>query len=405
MIRLIKRATPSAPPANRGRIYYDTTAGKPMFIDENGLTWSLSSDGARDQNLMVNGSFEYAQRQVPGTLTTYSNTVSRVYGPDRFAITNENTSVQYRRVDTISSPQTGMTARFYGEFSKITSTGKLTLSQVAEAGNCMHLRGRKVRFQARLRGSSAKTIRMGLLTNTGPIDNPGGYLNGAPSGNFITAHGANGTDPTFGASLNRIAPDTADNATIAASGLSCSVTTAFQRFSGSFTLPATSFFNVIPIIFTDSQFSVADRLEVTEFGLYDGTEIRDWAEKLRTQELANCQRMYCKSFPLETAPAQNAGLTGAARGYVSVAGATAGQPMGARFPAGSIRGIIGSPLFTFFNPSAANAFARNTTAGTDATATAAANASDSGFDITFTGIAAWTVAQAMAVHWTCDNEI
>ncbi len=53
----------------------------------------------------------------------------------------------------------------------------------------------------------------------------------------------------------------------------------------------------------------------------------------------------------------------------------------------------------------ANAFARNTTAGTDATATAGASLGTDGGDITFTGLAAWTVAQAVSIHYTANAEL
>lgn len=404
MFRLLKRAIAGLTPSvNQGRIVYDTSDARLKFLEENGLAWPLSADGMRDQNILINGGFDYAQRQAPATLTTVSQTASRGYTADRWGVTNENASAQYRRVDTAGTPQTGLLARFYGEFSKITSTGKIQASQAIESGNCQHLRGRKVRLQMKLKASSAKTMRIALLqlANAGTLDTVPGYTNGAPAGNFISAHGANSTDPTFGTNLAKIAPDTVYNATSANSGATCSVTTVWQLFGATFTLP-TDFKNLVVVVFTDSQFAVADNFSMSEVGLYDGTEVRDWAERMQVSQLLNCQRYFSKSFSVDVAPAQNVGLVGAQRGYVSVAAAVAGQPIGVDFPAG-MRG--GTATFVFYNPSAGNAFVRNTTAGSDATATASANAGDSGFDITFTGIAAWTVAQACAIHWTCDNEI
>jgi hypothetical protein len=155
------------------------------------------------------------------------------------------------------------------------------------------------------------------------------------------------------------------------------------------------------LIWSNAQAAANDELNISEAGLYDSADIHDWVELPFSSEEGNVQRFCCKSFNLDTLPAQNAGLTGAIRGSVSVAGATAGQPIGIRFPV-SMRT---APTFTFYNPSAANAFVRNTTAGSDATATAGANIGNQGADITFTGIAAWTVAQSVAVHYLAQSEL
>lgn len=77
-------------------------------------------------------------------------------------------------------------------------------------------------------------------------------------------------------------------------------------------------------------------------------------------------------------------------------------PIGIRFP---VHMRAAPTTLTFYNPSAANAFVRNTTAGSNATATASANVAASGMDATFTGIAAWTVAQSVALHYTADAEL
>lgn len=393
-------ADPSAPAANKAEVYFRDD-GKVKAIFEDGRVMSLSYDGMRDQNLVINGGFDYAQRQAPGTLTTYSQTAARGYGADRWGVTNENASIQFRRVDTSGSPQTGLLARFYGEYSKLTATGKIVVSQPIEAGNCLHIRGRKARVQMKLKASSSKTMRIALLqlAAAGTIDTIPGYTNGAPAGTFVSAFGANSTDPTFGTNLAKITPDTADNATISNSGLTCAVTTTWQRFGGSFTLPS-DFKNLIVVVFTDSQFVVADNFAISEVGAYDGVEIRDWAERMQAGQLANCQRYYPKSFNTDTAPAQNAGLAGSKRGH-TVAGAVA-TTFGINF---HVPVRPGTGTFTFFNPSAANAFTRNTRLATDSTATAAADAGEMGFTVNHTGLAAWAAGDPVAVHYTADYEI
>lgn len=405
MIKLLQRAIAGlTPAASKGRIVYDSAdPPRPKFLDASGNVWSLTADGLRDQNMVVNGGYDYAQRQVPGTLTTYSQAASRQYAADQWCITNENTSVQFRRVDTTGTAVTGHTARFYGEYTKITSTGKIEVSQPIPAGNCQHLRGRKVRFQAKLRCSASKTIRMLVLqlTAAGTVDTIPGYVAGAPSGTFISAHGANSVDPTFGTNLSKVTPDTADNATIANSGLSCSATTAFQRFGGVFTMPA-DFKNLVLVFVTDSQFVAADRLEITEVGLYDGAEVRDWAERMQQQQLSNAQGFYAKSFNIDINPAASAGVnTGESKTKKIVAGANAGRFETIDFP----EQMRAAPTITFFNPAAAGAQARDETNNVDCTVTTAVGVTERQFAVTFTGNAATVAEGLIGVHWTADASL
>lgn len=404
MITPGKESPPSTSPAGFGRIVLDPADNRVKMRLDDGTLVVLSPYNDND-NALVNGSFPYAQRQAPGTLTTYSQTAARAYAADRWSMTNENASIQYQRVDTITAPETGLSARYYGKFKKITSAGKFCISQPVEGSNMAKFRGRSVRFQAKMRYSVAAsmTVRMGLLqlTSAGTVDVVPGYTGGSPSGTFISAFGTAGTDPTFGTNLSAITPRTPDGGSISGNGLTCVLTNGWVRYSAVYPIPSNCV-NLIPVIFTNGQPAATDELNVSEVRLRDGEEIMDWSDDLIVIEYAKILRTYVKSFNVDTAPAQNVGLPGAVRGSVSVAGATAGQPIGVRFPAPARNG---AGTYTFFNPSAANALVRNTTAGTDATATTVANASEQGIDVNFTGIAAWTVAQSVAIHYTADNEI
>lgn len=375
-------------------MFVDTNDRKVKQKDDIGVVNGLVEDGLRGNNLIINGEFDYAQRQTAGTLATYSNTTGRSYSADRFGITNENTSVQYQRLDTSGVPEAGLHARYSGAFSKITTTGKFFVSQVIEAGNCLHLRGRTVRVQMLMRASSAKTIRFWLLqlTNAGTVDT-------IPA-TFISAVGANTVDPTFGTNLSKIAPVLVDNCTIRTVGLDCSVTTAWQRFSATFLLP-TDFKNLVLVIGTDSQFVAADVLRMSEVGIYDGAEIREWAPRVQADQLVQCQRYYCKSFAIDTIPAQNAGLTGAIRGAAGQAGAISFAHLSIRFPVA----MRAAPTIVYFNPSVANAFLRATAQATDATATSATQVTADQTEVTATGLAAWVKGDGLAIHFTADAEL
>jgi len=391
-----KGAAPSTPAAGKATIYVDST-GMVHTIDATGMD-SILSDG-RLFNCLRNSGFWFAQRQAPATLTTYSSTTNRLITADGWGITNENASTQYVRTDTSTTPEANLQSRFYGQFTKITTLGKLVISQCLEGIDSQALRGRTVRIQMKMRGLVAASAlwNIGIVSNTGTVD--------APTAAWITAFGANGTDPTLGASLAFLTPKatvTGDGGTIVGNKIQVTVTNGatWIRAGGCFDIPTTAK-NLIVVIWSDSQVAATNGVAISEVSLTDGFEIQTWSPQSVAVELARVQRFYCKSFNVDTLPATAVAI-GAVRGYVSVAGATAGQPLGIRYP---VPMRAAPTTFTFFNPAAANAFVRNTTAATDATATASANAGDQGADVTFTGIAAWTVAQAVAVHFTADAEL
>jgi hypothetical protein len=119
------------------------------------------------------------------------------------------------------------------------------------------------------------------------------------------------------------------------------------------------------------------------------------------EELIACMRYYQKSFPYGTTPAQNAGLVtvGTIRGMVVVAG-VATTYLWMPFP---VPMRVLPTTVTFYNPQAANAFARNSANGTDATATVAGGpTSDKGLAIDITGIASWAVGHVAVVNWSAE---
>lgn len=401
-VRLNTVAAPSAPASNKAELFYDSTSKRVRLIDEKGQKSDISG-GLDSLKLMTNAGFKFAQRQVPATLTSYAATTGRTYAADRWGMTIQTSSLQYARVDSIGAPETNLQARFYGQFKQITGAGKFILSQVVEASRGFHMRGEQVRLQCLLKASSAKTIRVGLLQL-----NSAGTVDTIPAA-FEAAFGADTVDPTWGTNLALIAPDLVvlsaygfapGTQAIRNSAVDCSVTTAWQSFGALFTLPS-NFKNLIPVIWTDSQFAINDVLNVSQVTVLNQTQDSDWNEMPDEQDLEACQRFFVKSFDPDTNPAQNAGLGGAVRGTVTVAGAVAAPDAAIRFPV-SMRG---TPTLTYFNPSAVNAFLRNVTAATDATATATGTANGQGTDVSATGLAAWTVGQSTAVHYTANAEL
>lgn len=244
-------------------------------------------------NVLINGGFDFAQRQVPGTLTAIT---TDKYSADRWRISRETASLQYARIDTNGSLESGITGRYYGQFKQITSAGKFAIYQPVEAINTFPLASRVVSFQCKLKASSSKTIRLGLvqLNSSGTVD--------TINATVVPTWGSNSTDPTMATNHARITPSAAvSNGSVSGSGISCSVTTSWQQFGGVFTMPSNAK-NIIPMLWTDSQFSANDSLYVAEAGLYDGSALRAWLPRLFKHEMALCQRYYDKSLPVDIAP-------------------------------------------------------------------------------------------------------
>jgi hypothetical protein len=349
------------------------------------------------RNLLVNGGLGFAQRQAPGTLTTYSNTTGRTYAADYWCITNENASAQFQRVDTSVTTVAGITARYYGVLKKITSTGKILFSQVMEAEDVMPYRGRTVNFQMNaLNGVGSHTLRMVLLQL-----NSSGAADTIPA-TFVSAFGAASTDPTWGTNLAAITPSTANaNCSISGAGLTCTLSGSATVFGGTFVVPSNCL-NLVAVIFTDDRPVANDTFFVTEVGLYEGTEQRAWLPANVQEEFARCQRRCWKTFNRDTAPATNAGQnTGEQRFIMHTAGASTNKTPTIVFPVP----MRAAPTVTTYNPQATNAQVRNQNTGADCSATATANVQERGMFLTCTGDAGSAVGNTLGVHLLCEDNL
>ena len=397
-----KSAAPSNPASGKAAIYADQTSGEPTYIDELGISGNMTYDGWRDRPLIYNGMFLYAQRQVPGTLTTYSSVGGRIYTADRWCVSNETASVQFAQVDTMGAIETGLGARYYGKFLKLTNAGKIWIGQPLEGNAIGHLRGTPVRFQCKMRyGVNPMTVRMGMiqLTAAGTVDSI--PIN---AGTFLSAFGAVGTDPTLGTALAYLTPRLAETSgTVSGTALTCVLSNAWVRYSAVFDIP-TDCKNLIPCIWTNGQPAANDTLLISECDMLDGVEVRhNFDPYANVLELLRCKKFYNKTFADATAPAQNAGVLGALRDQVAIAGAvTTSSVMQWRFP---VQMRAAPSTVTFYNPSAANAYCRNVPAATDATATASASGTKDCIDINVTGLAGWTAGQELKVHCTVEAEL
>ncbi|NBV19943.1 hypothetical protein [Janthinobacterium sp.] len=376
---------------------------RPYSLDDKGV-FNVLSDHA-DINYLRNSGWWFAQRQAPGTLTTYSNVGGRIICADGWGISNENASTQYRRVDTSGAKETGLQSRFWGEFTKITSTGKIAVCQVIEGQEAMNLRGRTVRFQTWAKAiiGTPISLKIGVMSWSGTVDS---VPNGA--GLMWSAFGANGVDPTLAASFAWLAPKsgvTPDNATASTNAVVASATTTWQRFGMVCDVPDTCK-NLIVVVWSDNQVIATNGFGLAQCSLTDGYEVQDWSPMDSQRELVRVQRYYVKTFDLDTLPNTNVGAaTGAVASIIGKAGATAlASHIVWRYPTTLVKAAT---TITQYNPEGAGNAPFRTTGTTPAvqTASATANSTSTGVVITSTGDAAGAVGDRVHVHLTADAEL
>ena len=329
-------------------------------------------------NHLINGGFNFAQRQAPGTLTTVADLG---YGADRWKMTRENADLQYIRVD--GSSESGLTSPYFGQYKKITNSGKILICQPLEYLDTLKFRGKTVNFQLQMKASGSKTIKIAVVELQ-----TGGTADTLPT--LVSAWGADGTDPTLGTNLATIGTPT-----------TCSVTTSWQTFQFTGSFPTTSK-NLIVMVWSNADFAANDTLSLAEAGLYFGASIRTWTPIPISNDLRMCLRYYEKSFTLDTAPVQNAGgKTGEYQFNAGKAGAATNWSN--TMPFSSVKRI--APTMTFYNPSAASAQIRDAVAAANFTGTTYNQRSIYGFNMTGTGAAGTAVGNICGVHWTADAEL
>jgi hypothetical protein len=141
----------------------------------------------------------------------------------------------------------------------------------------------------------------------------------------------------------------------------------------------------------------------TEVVLAEGVSTPAFPYLQFEDELARCKRYYQKTFPYSTTPAQNGGVAGSLVFIAASAGATTN-----RFAQEyEIPLRVGSnPTPTTYNPSAANAQARDLTAAADTSAMTLTTTSERGIQVAqVTGNAGTTVGGAIAFHYTVDADL
>jgi len=134
--------------------------------------------------------------------------------------------------------------------------------------------------------------------------------------------------------------------------------------------------------------------------LEPGTKPSSFEHRPYQTEKGLCRHFYRNSFPEGTAPAQNAGATGSFRFSQNVAAAA---PQRGIFIQLSPPMRPGTFTVTTYNPSAANANARNVTRSNDPAVTGVAG-QENGIALTATASAGSAAGDDCAIHWQISNE-
>lgn len=391
-------AAPATPAASVTSTFLDTVDRRLKSLDGQGVLNVLPNRMSRD--FVRNGGFWFAQRQAPATATTYSSVAARAITADGWGVTNQNASVTYQRTDAIT-PETGLKSQYYGNFVKITATGKVLVSQVIESRDTMALRGRTVRVTAWMRQvvGVAPVVRLGLaqLAAAGVFD--------TPPATFVSAYNADGTDPTLGANIARITPKagvSGDNCTVSGNAASCTLSAVWQRFSAVFDVPLDCK-NLIPMFWGNAQFAATNGFAISQVQLTDGFETQDWTARDIGSELARVQRYFQKTFNVDTLPAQNIGAnTGEFRMMSGTVGAVASTSNTYMF---TVPMRLAPSSNTFFSPASIAAQVQNMGTFALATVSAFAGLTERGCYLTFTGDVGNVVGASFGVHMTFSAEM
>lgn len=410
-LRLTRVAIPATPAADKSEILVDTNDRRTKQIDDNGVISILNNDGLQDRNILANGGFNVQQRVATASTLIPLMTTSTRAGQvsDRWAVTTSvATGLNWAQIDTSSSVETGLLARYYGSLIASGAGKKVMLSQFIINSEMAALRGQKVRISVKTnqKVGSAQTLRLGLLqlSATGTVDVCPAFLTGAWS---VTT----GVDPAWGTNLAVIAPDaspTGENGTVGASWLAITTqVTTWVRSSCVFTVPTTSK-NLCVVLFTDATGGTTDNLSIAEFQLTQGPDIVYYVEPPLADTILRCQQFFCKSFPATVVPAASLSEATAGSGAVGSIGKAGALALAANYLIEFPMTMWKTPTVTYFTPTTTGAqcwrFSGAAAAAQTSTATRTSSITDHSVIVTATGDAGGAVGDLVGVHYTADSE-
>jgi hypothetical protein len=230
-------------------------------------------------NLLINGGFDFFQRQVPATLTSRSDDT---YGPDRWIVLTQTAGVQCNRVaGDVNSVYAGNVKQIQASAQRI---GMLQIVESVTSKQAI-----TARAQARVKCSANQNVRIALLewrdtADAVTSDVVNDWTNGTfTGGNFFLGSGRIAVVATAAVLVD--ANTWTDISVSGAVSSSCN--------------------NLLVMIWTEGTLAQNGTLAVTEAGLYPDVAYRPWNPRPPTLELQLCQRYYQKSYNVDVAPGTN----------------------------------------------------------------------------------------------------
>jgi len=381
--------------STNGQLLIGSTAGTPAFAlptSTTGITFTTGSGtlatdlvgSITGANLMTNGDMQIFGRNPTATSGTNLGQMAvaastTTYTLDRWQLAtgaNEACTVYQQSVTTVSTANGNNVKVQIQRNNGQTGTTVISFCNTLLTNQCRGLQGKvlSLSFNATAGANYSPTssiLVVNLYTGTG-TDKSG--IAGAFTGNVTT---------------------TTNQA----------ITTTYTRYTlPSFvTMPSTG--SQIAIEFAMNPTGTAganDYVQITNVKLEIGSVCTPFLEVPYQQQLDACRYTYWNSFLVGNALGQNAGTnTGEFLFPATALGALTERSPKIVFPIQ----MRAAPTITTYNPAAANAQIRDETNSADTSATATANLTANGFNLTATGNAATTVGAFLGIHFQADADV
>mgnify|MGYP001048891813 CR=1 FL=1 len=275
-------------------------------LDEDDLTSNSATKVATQQSIkaysdlkgiglsrqaIINGNFDIWQRRTNFASDTTPANSDDTYLADRWVLLSDGNDV----TDVTRSTNAPVGSAYSIKFQVETANKKFGILQILENVDALKLDDKSVSisFQAKTTtGKLIENLRVAVLAWDGTAD--------TVTSDVVSAWAVEGTNPTF--ATNWTAENTAANKAI---------TTSWAKYEvENIAIDTSGMTNIAVFIWVDdTDAAVDDELFISQVQLCAGEVALPFQPKSFEDELAACQRYYCKTFLYTTAPVQNGGNT------------------------------------------------------------------------------------------------